>query len=315
MAENYGVSSLGTQAADDLIAGDAKRVEEAVTLKACSTALGHGTLLGRRDSDGKYASIDPGTAYTDEDRGDGDGSTKTFSGTLTHPGLKPGTLVIAAVVVGDGTETFTDNGDGTLTSDGATPGAGTIVYATGAYSVTFFVAPKSGEDVLASYVGALDKVNAEAIGTGDGTEVEWSGFLASTKVVPGSLRFVTNDTTPKVLRDDGNGNLVGDDGEGSINYDTGEYYLEFDAAPANTKTITADYCTYDGTQTARAVLSRDFTATETAADVKVRVYLTGEFDKTTVFANHTGLSAAQQQEIINDCRERGIFIKPRIVGA
>lgn len=314
MAEDYGVTS-SSLSADDLIAGDAKRVEEAATIKACSLALGRGTLLGRRDSDGKYAAIDPGTRYDDEDIGDGNGTTKPFSGTLAHPGVKPGSLVIHAVVVGDGVETFTDNGDGTLTSDGATPGAGTIIYATGVYSVTFFVAPKSGVNVYADYVGALDKVNAEAIGTGDGTKVEWSGFLASTRVVPGSLRFVTNDTTPKVLRDDGNGNLVGDDGEGTINYDNGEYYIEFDAAPANTKTITADYCTYDGTETARAVLPRAFTAVETASDVKVRVYVTGEFDKTTVFANHTGLSTTQQQEIINDCRERGIFIKPRIVGA
>lgn len=314
MAEDYGVTS-SSLSADDLIAGDAKRVEEAATIKACSLALGRGTLLGRRDSDGKYAAIDPGTRYDDEDRGTGDGTDKTWNGTLAHPGVKPGSLVIHAVVVGDGTETFTDNGDGTLTSDGATPGTGTINYATGAYTTTFFVAPKSGSHIYADYIGLLDAEAAELLGTGDGTEKEFEGFLDATKVVPHSVYIYTNDTTPLTLHDDGNGNLTGDDGSGTIDYDTGEYYIEFDTAPANTKTVSADYCTYDGTETARAVLPRAFTAVETASDVKVRVYVTGEFDKTTVFANHTGLSTTQQQEIINDCRERGIFIKPRIVGA
>lgn len=314
MSEDYGVAS-SSLSADNLIAGDAKRVEEPVTIKSCSAALGRGTLMGRRNSDGKYAKIDPGTSYEDADIGDGNGSAKTFSGTLAHPGVKPGSLVIHAVVVGDDTETFADNGDGTLTSNGATPGAGTINYATGAYSVTFFVAPKNGVNVYADYIGLLDAVSAEDIGAGDGTEKEWEGFLAETKVVPRSVYFYTNDTTPLTLHDDGNGNLTGDDGAGTINYETGEYYVEFDTAPANTKTIKADYCTYDGTETARAILPRDFTATETASDVKVMAYMTGEFDKTTVFANHTGLSAAQQQEIINDCRERGLFIKARIAGA
>jgi len=309
MAEDYGVSEE-TLSADNLIAGDAKRVEDAITVKSGSGELSRGALLGRRDSDGKYAPIDPGTAYEDEDIEDGDGSTKSFSGTLTHPGVKPGSLVIAAPISG-GTETFTDNGDGTLTSDGG--GSGTIDYASGAWAATFNTAPTNGEDILATYVGGLTAVTDENLGTGDGSETEFEGFLASTKVVPRSVYIYTDDTTPLTLHDDGNGNLVGDDGRGTINYETGEYYIEFDSAPANTKTVDADYCTYDGTETARCVLIRDIDAT--SADVKVKGYFTGEFDKTTVFANHTGLSTTQQQEIINDCRERGIHIKARITGA
>jgi hypothetical protein len=87
----------------------------------------------------------------DEDIGDGDGSNKEFSGTLAHPGVKPGTLVIHAVVVGDTTETFTDKGDGTLVSDDG--GSGTIQYETGDYTVAFNKAPKNEENVYADYVG------------------------------------------------------------------------------------------------------------------------------------------------------------------
>jgi hypothetical protein len=59
------------------------------------------------------------------------GST-AYSGAVTYFPVVAGTMVIT-----DGVETFTDNGSGVLVSDASSGTNGTIVYATGAYSVTF----------------------------------------------------------------------------------------------------------------------------------------------------------------------------------
>jgi len=310
MAEDYGKTETPLTA-DNLLAGTHPRVEIPVTIISGAGILKRGALLGRRISDLKYAPITPGVTYADEDLGDGNASTKTFSGTLAQPGVKPGSLVIAAVVVGGATETFIDNGDGTLTSDGATPGTGTIVYATGAYSVTFFVEPDTGEDILATYIGDLTAHAAEAIGTGDGSIVEWAGYLALTKVIERSLYVYTNDSSAKELHDDGNGNLVGDDGHGTINYETGEYEIVFDTAPASPKTVKADYCSTDGVDVPRAILAKAIDAT--SADAKVPAYVHGEFNYDFADLWPTGLSTAQKDGIARACMERAIFIKKRIV--
>lgn len=78
--------------------------------------------------------------------GTGDGSTVTFTATLTN-GSFP--IKAGSVVVDDKVETFTDNGSGTLTGDDG--GTGTINYSTGALAVTFVVAPTDGTTVQASY--------------------------------------------------------------------------------------------------------------------------------------------------------------------
>ena len=84
-------------------------------------------------------------AYTSEVLGTGTGLVKTYTGVLAHPPLKLLTLVIT-----DGTESFTDNGDGTMT--GSLGGTGTISnYSTGAYSVTFNANVGNGINVYASY--------------------------------------------------------------------------------------------------------------------------------------------------------------------
>lgn len=79
-----------------------------------------------------------------QDVGDGDGSTKTFTDTLTNTPIKSGT-----VVVDDRTEKFSDDGAGTLTGDAG--GTGTINYTSGALSVTFNAAPSDGRDIRATY--------------------------------------------------------------------------------------------------------------------------------------------------------------------
>lgn len=76
--------------------------------------------------------------------GTGDaGGTVTFGATLSNIPIRPD------VSVTDGVETFTDNGDGTLTGDAG--GTGTIDYATGAVSVTFNAAPAESTDVNCTY--------------------------------------------------------------------------------------------------------------------------------------------------------------------
>ncbi len=88
----------------------------------------------------------------DEQIGEGTSSLqKHFTGYLSHKGVKPGTLEIHALVVGDTTETLEDQGDGTLSSTEG--GSGTIVYSTGYFDVTFYTAPKEGAEVFADYVG------------------------------------------------------------------------------------------------------------------------------------------------------------------
>lgn len=80
----------------------------------------------------------------EEDLADGDGVTTAFSGILEDYPIIKGTVLIY-----DGIEIFSDNGDGTLT--GSAGGSGTIDYSTGAYSVTFNVAPSSTTTVETKY--------------------------------------------------------------------------------------------------------------------------------------------------------------------
>ena len=89
--------------------------------------------------------------------GRGDGATKKYTGTLV---FKP--ILTSSFAVTDGTEIFSDNGDGTLTGDGG--GSGTIVYATGAYSITFNANVTDGIAVTSTYRCQGD------IFTGDNTD-------------------------------------------------------------------------------------------------------------------------------------------------
>ena len=90
------------------------------------------------------------TTVIDEDIGNGDGATKTFTATLVFKagGAK---RTCFAIVVNDTAETeiFTDDYNGNLV--GNQGGTGTINYTTGAISVTFNTAPAGGQDILVDY--------------------------------------------------------------------------------------------------------------------------------------------------------------------
>ncbi len=109
-------------------------------------------LWGRRsDQTGIYLSnIDTSnyTTVSDENVGTGDGTQVTFADTLA---FRAGSALRTcfAIEVTDGTETFTDNYDGTLT--GSAGGTGTINYTTGAISVTFAAAPNNTQAITCTY--------------------------------------------------------------------------------------------------------------------------------------------------------------------
>ncbi len=83
--------------------------------------------------------------------GTGDGTAKAFSGVLSGKPLEPG-----SVAVTDGTEIFTDDGFGNLIGDAG--GSGTVIYKTGAVSVTFNAAVANAADVTATAIGEIKGV-------------------------------------------------------------------------------------------------------------------------------------------------------------
>lgn len=105
-----------------------------------STGL-YGSWIDAQDSD-VY------TTVASENVGTGDGAEVTFTDTLA---FKAGgaTRTCFGVEITDGTETFTDNYDGTLT--GSAGGTGTVNYTTGAISVTFDTAPTNTQAITADY--------------------------------------------------------------------------------------------------------------------------------------------------------------------
>ena len=92
----------------------------------------------------------------------GDGSTTTFTGTLTFPYLEPFSVFFSSSYQTDsqlwGMWVY-DDGAGNLTGDGS----GTIDYGTGAYSVTFDHPPAVGEPVTACYVHLAEDLAPEDI--------------------------------------------------------------------------------------------------------------------------------------------------------
>lgn len=108
-------------------------------------------------TDGTQVLQDVGSLSLTEQIATGDGATAAYNGILNQFPISPTTLSIT-----DGVEVFSDNGTGVLI--GSLGGAGTIVYATGVYSVTFNSNVLLGVGIYASY----SLVQSLGILTGDG---------------------------------------------------------------------------------------------------------------------------------------------------
>lgn len=119
-----------------------------------------GLILTERDT-----GYEQQEAVADENVGTGNGTDKTFTATLAKaPAL------VGSVEITDGTETFSDDGLGRLT--GSAGGSGTVVYDTGAVSVTFNAAPADESAITADYetkiAGVLDGELDTSVATSGG---------------------------------------------------------------------------------------------------------------------------------------------------
>ncbi|HDD52947.1 MAG TPA: hypothetical protein ENF32_02615 [Thermosulfidibacter takaii] len=103
---------------------------------------------------------------------------------------------------------------------------------------------KADQGVLeAGTVVAVDENNklvpygetSKEIGTGDGSNKDFSGSLDAKPLQPGTV-VVTDGT--QTLCDDGCGRLYGD-GSGTVNYETAKVNASFTAAPDNGATVSA----------------------------------------------------------------------------
>jgi hypothetical protein len=153
-------------------------------------------LVLARNTSGKLV---PYEAVADEAVGTGDGSTKTFSATLSKA-----VVLAGSVSVTDGTEAFTDDGLGRLT--GSAGGSGTINYGTGDLSVTFTVAPSSEQAVTGDYdrdpVGVLD----QDIDTDTGNAAMYiahGSFLLAVAKVGATAQNAPSTALLNTLRDNG----------------------------------------------------------------------------------------------------------------
>lgn len=95
----------------------------------------------------------------------GNGVLVTFTGTLRRAPVRASTLVITAIKASDSsTMTVTDDGAGNLVGDiGA--GTNTIVYATGAYDVTFEAAVKNATPITATFRFDWERMGLEGVPT------------------------------------------------------------------------------------------------------------------------------------------------------
>lgn len=80
-------------------------------------------------------------------------------------------------------------------------------------------------------------VEGETIGTGTGSQTEFTPNFSYTPVKAGSVAITDGIST---ITDDGNGNLVGD-GTGTIDYSSGAVDVVFTNAPSNAAVVEANY--------------------------------------------------------------------------
>jgi len=124
---------------------------------------------------------------TGENIGTGDGSTLIFAGNLANI-----PVVESSITITDSVETFTDvDGDGTLESTGL--GSGTIAYDTGAYSVTFAVAPLLDAPITADYEYTYVMVQYYPVTSGEDVSADFELKKDATEIVFAQIGSVPAD--------------------------------------------------------------------------------------------------------------------------
>lgn len=136
------------------------------------------TLLWGRTSDktglyGSYIDTQTYTTVTNEALGTGDGADTTFSGTLA---ARTGRRTAFALVITAGAVILTDDYNGNL-RDSSDVVRGTINYATGAWDVTFAVAPANLLAITGTYQWEDATVNGIGDFTKSATRLAGQGFV------------------------------------------------------------------------------------------------------------------------------------------
>lgn len=147
------------------------------------------------------------TRQKTDSAGIGDGSTKTFSVTLTKlPVIKTvaGGTVVVSSIVGGSTVTGTDNGSGIISGTGV---SGTVGYSNGVFSVTFTTAPDANKGVNVTYLAANPILGEDIPATPPATATSQT-YLGQILSISGNNLVMDNATqtantgTAKLYHDD-----------------------------------------------------------------------------------------------------------------
>lgn len=164
----------------------------------------------------------------------GDGGTN-YSGTVKGVPIQIGSFKVVS-----GSETFTDNKNGTLTSN--LGGVGTINYTTGAWTLNFAVAVALAAPISGTWMILNSRIPyRDFLVTGNGGAT-YSGTLATKPILAGSFTATNGVET---FTDNANGVLTGSaGGTGTINYITGAWALTFNATFIAGVNVYATYSPY-----------------------------------------------------------------------
>lgn len=179
----------------------------------------------------------------------GNGTTGPYTGSFStntprggHLPIVAGSVTVRAKSVGVATEVFTDNGLGVLT--GSLGGTGTIVYATGAWSVTTANALGTDRVMMIEYAfepatASNPHLNVYAVAVVAGAPATLGGTVTKNlPIAPNSFFIVARQSNgTETYTDNGLGVLAGSlGGQGTINYSTGAWFID----PAGAATLTTD---------------------------------------------------------------------------
>jgi hypothetical protein len=160
-----------------------------------------------------------------------------------EPAPVAGTLSVAYMVASRW-YVIRDDGSGAIRGPDSGYGAGTVNFTTGTISVTLGALPDVGSEVIYQWVEPQAAKDAAVLTLDNNGKLYWpfntSGVSAASAgakaIEPGGLTISWNDGTPRVVTDDGAGNLTGY-GTGTVNYAKGYFRLSPTTLPAPGTTI------------------------------------------------------------------------------